>query len=109
MEVAAYDSATPNLRDTCMVYITVLRNINGPKFTRENYDANALETSPVGTLVTGVSATDADGDAIKYRLLGPASVLPYFYLNPQTGNITLIKPLSGSTAQRFVVSAAIFW
>ena len=43
-------------------------------------------------------------DEVRYSLVGPAEVLPFFYINPLTGLITITKPLTGTSEKQYNVS-----
>ena len=66
------------------------------------------ENYPIGQKVTGVSATDRDGDEVRYRLLGPADALGFFYINPLSGDLSVTRPLTESTEREYVVSSVLF-
>ena len=47
------------------------------------------ETMALGTVLATVSATDGDGDIIKYTIEGDDVATQFFYMNPTSGIITL--------------------
>ncbi|XP_029918485.1 protocadherin gamma-A1-like [Myripristis murdjan] len=59
--VTAVDGGDPQRSGTMQIHVTVLdANDNAPIFTKSVYKASVTENSPRGTLVTKLSATDAD-------------------------------------------------
>ena len=64
-----------------------------------------LEHSPYGTVVGTVTATDADGDPLRYRIAG-GNVGAAFAIHPTTGRITVTNPgvLDYETTPTFVLT-----
>uniref|UniRef100_A0A3B5KSF4 Cadherin domain-containing protein n=1 Tax=Xiphophorus couchianus TaxID=32473 RepID=A0A3B5KSF4_9TELE len=59
--LTAVDGGEPQMSGTMLVVITVLDvNDNAPVFTQQLYRASVIENSPQGTIVTAVTASDAD-------------------------------------------------
>ena len=50
-----------------------------------------------------MEATDEDEDEIRYKLLGEEDVLKYFYINPETGAISVSTPLTSSEDRQLQV------
>ncbi|XP_024919200.1 protocadherin gamma-A1-like isoform X20 [Cynoglossus semilaevis] len=62
--LTAVDGGEPQRSGTMQIHITVLdANDNAPVFTQTVYKASINENSPKGTVITKVSATDADRDS----------------------------------------------
>ncbi len=101
-----YDSSNPSQRAEVKVMVTVQRNVNGPVFSDGNYDARISENYPIGERVVTVSASDSDGDEIRYALLGPAEALNFFYINPLSGEISVTGLLTDSTERQYRVNMA---
>ena len=57
-----------------LVNITVVRNENGPIFTRTNYFTQVQDTITIGTFLIKVSASDNDGVSV-------LSIEYYLYIN----------------------------
>ncbi|XP_035826841.1 protocadherin Fat 4, partial [Aplysia californica] len=94
LSIIVYDSVYPNNRDTAQVTINVIRNPSGPAFSLPQYVTTIPDTFELGQSVLQVTAVDSDGDVVKYELVGDARALEYYYLNPDTGFISLKKPLT---------------
>uniref|UniRef100_A0A671U851 Cadherin domain-containing protein n=1 Tax=Sparus aurata TaxID=8175 RepID=A0A671U851_SPAAU len=59
--LTAEDGGEPQMTGTMQIYVTVLdANDNAPVFSKAVYKASITENSAIGTLVTKVSASDAD-------------------------------------------------
>ena len=62
------------------------------------------ETAAIGQpLLTMVASDEDPADVIRYTLLGDANALQFFFVDPGTGNVSLKRPLSESTAPAFTV------
>lgn len=100
--VKAVDRGNPPLEGVCSFKVEILDvNDNPPLFDRFDYHENLRQGMAVGNQVMRVSATDEDADIngmITYSLAptnNPETKigLEYFSINPDTGWITLKKPL----------------
>ena len=105
--VQVYDSANPSQTALTRLFVTVLRNVNAPEFTSNNYAARLAENYPLGETVLTVTATDRDDDEVRYRLLVAESVTKFFFMNPLTGRLSVSKPLTESSVKQYVVSMDI--
>ncbi|KAL5018733.1 hypothetical protein ScPMuIL_004455 [Solemya velum] len=85
------------LTDQATVTIIVIRNENGPIFI-EDYNRATPDTTPVGTTILTVQATDADGDQIFYTMAD--SNLPFF-LHPRSGAISLAQSVLGTSQDTY--------
>ncbi|TSV15246.1 Protocadherin gamma-A8 [Bagarius yarrelli] len=96
--LTAYDGGSPKKSGTMQIHISVLdANDNAPVCKQSIYKAEVKENSPSGTVVTAVSATDADegiNGLITYSL-GRAGeeARMVFDINTETGAITTLKGL----------------
>uniref|UniRef100_A0A4W5RWR0 Cadherin domain-containing protein n=1 Tax=Hucho hucho TaxID=62062 RepID=A0A4W5RWR0_9TELE len=96
--LTAVDGGTPQRSGTVVIHVTVLdANDNIPVFTQNVYKVNLPENSPLGTVVSTVTAIDADegpnGD-VTYelgRISNRAGKL--FLINKTTGEIKVIGPI----------------
>jgi len=61
LRVGAYDTGAPSDVASTTCSINVLRNENEPIFQEEPYEVNLYESTPVGTSIYRVTATDEDG------------------------------------------------
>uniref|UniRef100_A0A8C2X0K1 Protocadherin 18b n=1 Tax=Cyclopterus lumpus TaxID=8103 RepID=A0A8C2X0K1_CYCLU len=73
-------------------------NDNSPIFEEQAYIINLIESSPLGTLIIDLNATDPDegtNGKIVYSFSSHVSpkILEKFKINPENGHITLIKKL----------------
>ncbi|XP_062611587.1 cadherin EGF LAG seven-pass G-type receptor 2-like, partial [Saccostrea cucullata] len=86
---------------TSTVNIIVTRNENGPVFQPTSYVITVLDTIPLGSNITQVTASDADNDPLNYRILSGSPYTELFYLDPVTGVITLKSVLLGRTENQY--------
>ncbi|XP_031698093.1 protocadherin beta-14-like, partial [Anarrhichthys ocellatus] len=90
--LTAVDGGEPNLSGTAQIHVTVLdANDNAPVFTKTAYKATILENSPRGTVITRVSASDADkgsNSKITYSISNTAAdVRHMFEINELNGDL----------------------
>ena len=104
LRVVAYDSVYPSNRDTADVTISVTRNERAPIFSLPSYSQTIPDTFSLGQSILDVRATDADGDVVKYEITGGSRALEYYYINPDTGSISLKKPLTEGSQNQDTVS-----
>ncbi|XP_052464322.1 protocadherin beta-16 isoform X25 [Carassius gibelio] len=87
----AFDGGDPVLSGTVQIHITVLDiNDNAPVFTQKVYKTTITENAPKGTVLTVVSASDADE--------GSNSVVTYYIsdtVNKNVADMFLINEKSG--------------
>lgn len=102
--MVAYDSVYPNNRDTADVTISITRNERSPIFSLPSYEQTIPDTFSLGQRVLDVTATDADGDVVKYEITGGSRALEYYYISPDTGSISLKKPLTEGSQSQDTVS-----
>ncbi|XP_056151629.1 protocadherin gamma-A11-like [Lampris incognitus] len=92
LTLVAMDGGEPQLSGTMQIVVTVLdANDNAPVCSQPEYRATVPEDAPIGTVLTRVSATDADEGVngnIMYTItkLGQTGV---FNINREDGAITL--------------------
>ncbi|XP_069725662.1 protocadherin beta-15-like [Phaenicophaeus curvirostris] len=101
----AVDGGSPPRSGTTQIRIVILDvNDNPPVFTQQLYLGQILENMPEGSPVLRVEATDLDvgvNGEISYqfsRRVGQSESL--FAIDPQSGEIKLIKPLDFEVAQK---------
>ncbi|KAM8910660.1 protocadherin gamma-A11-like isoform 29-T29 [Spinachia spinachia] len=107
--LTAFDGGDPQMSGTIRISITVLdANDNAPVFTQSTYTATILENAPNGTIVTGVSASDADYGTncrIKYSItnsLDKAHAL--FQIHEDSGEIRLIGNIDYEKMQNYHIN-----
>ena len=102
--VKATDSSEERLEGICTVNVEILdMNDNWPIFERRRYVEIVRENAEIGTNILKVSASDNDASdkngAIRYRFSRSsfnADLLEYFDMDPESGWISLKKPLDTS-------------
>ena len=76
LTIEAYDSATPDIRGSAKVVVTVRRNENKPVFGDSSYSASINTSMPQGVPFVQVTAQDEDGvriDATLHNLVVSAN------------------------------------
>uniref|UniRef100_A0AAR2L3I6 Cadherin domain-containing protein n=1 Tax=Pygocentrus nattereri TaxID=42514 RepID=A0AAR2L3I6_PYGNA len=96
--LVAYDGGSPRKSSAVQIHISVLdSNDNAPVCKQALYKAEVMENSPVGTVVTAVSAADADegvnGEVSYSFAQASKKARKLFGINWQTGEITTIDNL----------------
>ncbi|XP_053501611.1 protocadherin beta-16-like isoform X32 [Ictalurus furcatus] len=114
--LTAYDGGSPKKSGTARIQITVLdTNDNAPVCKQSVYKVDVSENSPVGTLLTIVSATDADegiNGHISYTIVQASKdARELFKINPETGEITTLNGLDyeSETSYQLNVKARDKW
>ncbi|XP_051971391.1 protocadherin gamma-A11-like isoform X28 [Xyrauchen texanus] len=91
----AFDGGDPVLSGTVHIHITVLdNNDNAPVFTQKAYKATIVENAEKGTILTAVSASDADegsNGVVTYYISDTidSNVADMFLMNEKSGELTL--------------------
>ncbi|XP_053097277.1 protocadherin beta-16-like isoform X5 [Pangasianodon hypophthalmus] len=114
--LTAYDGGSPKKSGTARIQITVLdTNDNAPVCKQSVYKVDVSENSPVGTLLTTLSATDADegiNGQISYTIVQASKeARELFKINPETGDITTLNTLDyeSETSHQLNVKARDKW
>uniref|UniRef100_A0A673W1T8 Protocadherin gamma-C5-like n=1 Tax=Salmo trutta TaxID=8032 RepID=A0A673W1T8_SALTR len=94
LTLTAVDGGEPQRSGALQIHITVLdANDNGPIFMHPIFKASVTENAATGTVVTTVSATDADegpyGHVTYHFARVPPDVAELFSLDENTGKITV--------------------
>uniref|UniRef100_A0A8C5B9H0 Cadherin domain-containing protein n=1 Tax=Gadus morhua TaxID=8049 RepID=A0A8C5B9H0_GADMO len=107
--LTAVDGGEPQMSGTMQILISVLDvNDNAPVFTESVYKASIKEGAPLGTIVTTVTATDADDGEhgkITYsisRILGNTQGM--FDVNKVNGDLTLSGNIDYEKARTFEIN-----
>ncbi|XP_042275291.1 protocadherin beta-16-like isoform X8 [Thunnus maccoyii] len=107
--LTAVDGGEPQMSGTMQILITVLdANDNAPVFTKPVYKATVAENSPKGTVVTTVSASDADHGSngrISYSIRNTLDdVRHLFEVNEHTGVIRLIGNIDYEKSRNYQIN-----
>ncbi|XP_014649404.1 PREDICTED: protocadherin beta-8-like [Ceratotherium simum simum] len=94
LTLTALDGGSPPRSGTATIHIVILDiNDNAPQFSQATYVTQALENSPVGSLIAKVSAGDVDSGVnadISYSFFDASEdVRTTFQINPFSGEIIL--------------------
>ena len=103
LTMQAYDTAYPNNKAQANLIVQVRRNVNGPVFSPQpaRYERTISENYPIGDVIVDLTATDADGDKVTFIHAGNSDAQNYFYVNPDTGTISLRRLISGSSSNLY--------
>ncbi|XP_008303204.1 protocadherin beta-14-like [Stegastes partitus] len=107
--LTAVDGGEPQMSGTMQILITVLdANDNAPVFTKSVYKATVAENSPKGTVVTTVSASDADHGSngrITYSIRNTLdNVRHLFEVNEHTGEVRLIGNIDYEKSRNYQIN-----
>ncbi|XP_056151480.1 protocadherin beta-16-like [Lampris incognitus] len=107
--LTAVDGGDPQMTGTMQIMITVLdANDNAPVFTQPVYKAAVAENSPPGTVVTTVSAADADQGPhgrIQYSIRNTlGDVRNIFEINGESGELRLVGNVDFEKARNYQVN-----
>ncbi|XP_056151593.1 protocadherin gamma-A2-like [Lampris incognitus] len=105
--LTAVDGGEPQMSGTVNIYVTVLdANDNAPVFTQSVYKATITENSRKGTILTKVSASDADkgtnGDVVYSVSSTMDSVSDMFGIN-ENGDVILIGDIDSEKAKHYQI------
>ncbi|XP_078145204.1 protocadherin gamma-A2 isoform X5 [Centroberyx gerrardi] len=107
--LTAVDGGEPQMSGTMQILITVLDvNDNAPVFTQPVYKATVTENAAKGTVVTTVSASDADHGSnckITYSITNTLDEVRHmFEVNEESGEVTLIGHIDYEKKRHFQVN-----
>ncbi|XP_030000839.1 protocadherin beta-16-like [Sphaeramia orbicularis] len=106
--LTALDGGEPQLSGTMQIDITVLDvNDNAPVFTQPIYKTIVTENSPTGTVVSTVTASDADEGSngkITYSIGNTDDVKRVFSINKESGQVTLIGNIDFEVSRYFQIN-----
>ncbi|XP_041845385.1 protocadherin gamma-A11-like isoform X24 [Melanotaenia boesemani] len=107
--LVAVDGGEPQLSGTMQILISVLDvNDNAPVFTQQVYKVSVAENAAKGTVVTSVSASDADqglNGKLRYSITNTLDeVRQMFEINEENGEVRLIGGLDYEKKKHFQIS-----
>ncbi|XP_068571540.1 protocadherin beta-16-like [Cebidichthys violaceus] len=108
LTLTATDGGDPQLLGTMRVEISVLdANDNAPVFTQEVYKVTIMETAPKGTILSTVSAVDADQGSngkVSYSITNTLDDVPVmFQIDEENGVVALSGNLDYEKAQQYEI------
>ncbi|XP_063344309.1 putative protocadherin beta-18 [Pelmatolapia mariae] len=105
--LTAVDGGEPQRSGTMQIHITVLdANDNAPVFTQTVYKAEIKENSVNGTVITKVSASDADKGSngeVSYVIGNSMRGLSNVFVITEDGHLVLNAPLDYEKAQKYEI------
>ncbi len=109
LRVIATDGGSPPMSSECEVAISLVSgNNNKPKFSEfSKTEVGVPESISVGTPIYGLNATDLDvGSKLTYKFEATNSS-SYFGIDPSSGEIRVLRPLSGLSGTTLQVRAVV--
>uniref|UniRef100_A0A8B9R3E4 Cadherin domain-containing protein n=1 Tax=Astyanax mexicanus TaxID=7994 RepID=A0A8B9R3E4_ASTMX len=110
--VTASDGGSPKKSGTVQIHVTVLDiNDNAPVCKQSEYKVDVFETSPVGTILTTVSAVDAD-DGINGQIIysiaqASKEARDLFAINQETGDLKTLRTLDYENERSYVINIKV--
>ncbi|XP_056094109.1 protocadherin beta-16-like [Rhinichthys klamathensis goyatoka] len=106
--LTAVDGGDPQLSGSIEIHITVLdANDNAPVFSQSVYKASVTENEPKDTIVSTVSATDADegiNSKIEYSITNMQdNVRQLFDINKDNGQVTVVGIIDFEKARNYEI------
>ncbi|XP_030648885.1 protocadherin gamma-A11-like [Chanos chanos] len=105
--LTAVDGGKPQRSGTVKIHVLVLdANDNVPVFSQSSYKTSVVENAAKGTLVTTVSATDADESShnIRYSFEHPsASVKALFAIDSESGEVRVTGEIDYERFKQFKI------
>ncbi|XP_077103301.1 protocadherin beta-16-like [Siphateles boraxobius] len=106
--LTAVDGGGPQLSGSIEIHITVLDvNDNAPVFSQSVYKASVTENAPKDTIVSTVSATDADeaiNSKIEYSITNMQdNVRQLFDINKDNGQVTVVGIIDFEKARNYEI------
>ncbi|XP_053372262.1 protocadherin beta-16-like isoform X9 [Clarias gariepinus] len=104
--LTAYDGGSPRKTGTMQIQISVLDvNDNAPVCKQSVYKIDVSENSPIGTVLTRVSATDADegiNGLVSYAVAQASEeARRRFKISPENGDLVSLEILDYETEKRY--------
>ncbi|XP_030648895.1 protocadherin gamma-A3-like [Chanos chanos] len=107
LTLTAVDGGKPQRSGTAKIHILVLDvNDNAPVFSQSSYKTSVIENVIKGTLVTTVSATDADESShnIQYYFEDPsAAVKALFAIDSESGDVSVTGEIDYEKNKQFKI------
>ena len=100
--VIAKDSGVPiALSSRCLVKVTVTDvNDNSPVFVQSQFSVNISESSPIGTIVTQLSAQDEDTTSNNNNVITYSIISSLFKIDPASGVLKTMSTLDRETKEK---------
>ncbi|XP_066575944.1 protocadherin Fat 4 [Amia ocellicauda] len=106
LNVKATDRGSPPKSTAVKVFINVLDvNDNAPRFSKI-FSATVPENAPIGYTVTHVTTSDEDAGANAISRYSISDTSLPFSINPNTGDITISRPLNREDMERYIVKVS---
>ena len=102
------DGGTPACSKTSVATIAVQRNLNSPRFSRQEWTVEIMETQSLTEPIVTIDAEDTDDkqphNVIQYEIEANSQYRDRFSLNAETGQLFLRRTLVGENTNQYTVS-----
>ncbi|XP_065574069.1 fat-like cadherin-related tumor suppressor homolog isoform X5 [Artemia franciscana] len=99
LQIRAVDGGRPPLSSICTLHVNVVLADNAPpRFTKDVYEADVLESSPIGYVILGLETTSASSPLYEITSGDP---FDNFFLNPTAGTLTVASYLDYEIQQYY--------
>ena len=106
IEILVSDRGTPNCSVSILTSVRVVfGNAMSPQFNNMPYVASVHEDTRLLDAIFQLQASDGDSSDLTYRLVRDISNT--FYVNPNTGEVVLVRPLDYETRQSYSIDVAV--
>ncbi|XP_068170748.1 cadherin EGF LAG seven-pass G-type receptor 2 isoform X2 [Antennarius striatus] len=106
LQAFAVDKGVPSLKTPVKIHVTILDvNDNPPVFEKDEFDMMVEENSPIGLVVSHISATDPDEGSnaqIMYQIV-EGNIPEVFQLDIFSGELTALIDLDYETRSEYVI------
>ncbi|XP_013411494.1 protocadherin Fat 4-like [Lingula anatina] len=99
--IAAYSSLRPDVKAYTDVVFYVSRNENPPVPEYNYIVVNITDYHQLGARIVTLTAIDRDNDHLRYKLTSSGDCLQYFYMDSDTGMMSLRSTLEESSPRTF--------
>ncbi|XP_053927221.1 cadherin-23 isoform X2 [Cuculus canorus] len=104
--VRASDNGSPRRSAEIPVYLQIVDiNDNNPVFSQPSYQKAVFEDVPLGTVILGVKATDADSGRFALIQYSLGDGEGKFGINPNTGDIYILSALDREKKDHYTLTA----
>ena len=106
IEILVSDRGTPNCSVSVLASVRVVfGNAMSPQFNNLPYATSVHEDTQLLDAIFQLQASDGDSSDLTYRLVHDISNT--FYINPNTGEVVLVRPIDYETRQSYSIDVAV--
>ena len=106
IEILVSDRGNPNCFVSILASVRVVfGNAMSPRFNNLPYTASVHEDTQLLDAIFQLQASDGDSSDLTYELV--CDISNTFYVNPNTGEVVLVRPLDYETRQLYAIDVAV--